>query len=50
VITALHLSNDCLYGGYSLSGILADFGHILIGWPVMAAVFVMFRGKEAASF
>lgn len=47
MIAAPLLTYACLYGGYSLKGILVDFGHILIGYLVMAAIYAMFRGKDA---
>jgi len=40
------LAYSCLYGGYSLSGILVDYGHILVGWLVMALIYALFRGKD----
>ncbi len=46
MIGAPLLAYACLYGGYSLTGILIDYGHILIGWLVMAAIFAGFRGKK----
>jgi len=47
MIAAPLLTYACLYGGYSLSGILIDYGHILIGWLAMAAIYAFFRGKDA---
>lgn len=47
MIAAPLLTYACLYGGYSLTGILVDFGHILIGYLVMAVIYAMFRGKDA---
>lgn len=46
MIAAPLLTYACLYGGYSLTGILVDFGHILIGWLIMAAIYAFFRGKD----
>ena len=40
------LAYGCLYGGYSLQGILVDYGHIGLGWLAMAAVYALFRGKD----
>lgn len=47
MIAAPLLAYACLYGGYSLQGILVDYGHILVGYLAMAAVYAMFRGKDA---
>ncbi len=47
MIAAPLLTYASLYGGYSLTGILVDFGHILIGYLVMAGIYAMFRGKDA---
>lgn len=46
MIAAPLLAYACLYGGYSLSGILVDYGHILIGYLAMAAIYAAFRGKD----
>ena len=46
MIAAPIMTYACLYQGYSLQGILVDFGHILIGYLAMAAIYVMFRGKD----
>ncbi len=46
MIAAPLLSYACLYGDYSLHGILVDFGHILIGYLAMAAIYAAFRGKD----
>lgn len=40
------LAYACVYGGYSLEGILVDYGHILLGWLAMSAIFAAFRGKD----
>lgn len=45
MIAAPLLAYACLYGGYSLPGILVDYGHILFGYLAMAAVFSAFRSK-----
>ena len=37
----------CVYNGYPLSGYLIDFGHMLIGYLIMAAIYAAFRGKDA---
>jgi hypothetical protein len=47
MIAAPLLTYACLYDGYSLNGILVDFGHILVGYLLMAAIYAMFRGKDA---
>ncbi|MEP3655504.1 MAG: DUF1761 domain-containing protein [Litorimonas sp.] len=47
MIAAPLLTYACLYDGYSLNGILVDFGHILIGYLLMAAIYAVFRGKDA---
>ena len=49
MIAAPLLAYACLYGGYSLAGILVDYGHILFGYLAMAAVYALFRGKDAAA-
>lgn len=41
------LAYACLYGGYSLSGILLDYAHIWLGWSAMAVIYALFRGKDA---
>lgn len=46
MIAAPLLAYGCLYGGYSLTGILVDYGHILVGWLAMATIFAFFRGKD----
>ena len=43
------LAYACLYDGYSLAGILMDYGHILIGWGVMAAIYALFRRRDAGA-
>ena len=48
MIAAPLLAYACLYGGYSLAGILVDYGHILFGYAAMAAVYAGFRRKLAA--
>jgi len=37
----------CVYTGYPLSGFLIDFGHMLIGYLIMAGIYAAFRGREA---
>lgn len=34
-----------VYQNYSLHGFLIDFGHMLIGYLIMAAIYAAFRGK-----
>lgn len=46
-IAAPLLAYACLYGDYTLTGILIDYGHIFIGYMVMAAIYSLFRGKDA---
>ena len=46
MIAAPLLAYACLYGGYSAAGILVDYGHILVGWLAMAAIYALFRGKD----
>ncbi|WP_189497654.1 DUF1761 domain-containing protein [Algimonas arctica] len=41
------LAYQCVYSGYSLSGFLLDFGHMLIGYLIMAAIYAAFRGRTA---
>ena len=48
MIAAPLLAYACLYGGYSLAGILVDYGHILLGYLAMSVVYAMFRGKDQA--
>ena len=43
------LAYACLYDGYSLAGILMDYGHILLGWSVMAAIYALFRRRNAGA-
>jgi len=47
MIAAPLLAYACLYGGYNLQGILVDYGHILVGYLAMAAIYATFRGKDA---
>lgn len=47
MIAAPILAYSCLYGGYSLTGILVDYGHILLGYLAMSAVYALFRSKDA---
>lgn len=47
MIAAPLLAYSCLYGDYSLSGILVDYGHILTGYLAMGAVYAFFRSKDA---
>lgn len=46
MIAAPLMAYACLYAGYSLSGILVDYGYILIGYFVSAAIYAAFRGKD----
>lgn len=46
MIAAPLLAYACLYGGYSLHGILVDYSHILVGWLAMSAIYAAFRGKD----
>jgi len=46
MIAAPLLAYQYLYGGYSLQGILLDYGHILLGWLAMATIYAIFRGKD----
>ena len=46
MIAAPLLAYNCLYGTYPLSGILVDYGHILLGWLAMGAIYAAFRGKD----
>ena len=39
------LAYACVYSGYSLSGYMIDFGHMLLGYLGMAAVYSVFRSK-----
>jgi len=41
------LAYACLYGDYSLKGILIDYGHILLGWLAMSVIYALFRGKDS---
>jgi len=41
------LAYACVYQGYSLHGYLIDFGHMLIGFIIMAAIYAGFRGRDA---
>ena len=45
MIAAPLLAYACLYGGYSLAGILVDYAHILFGYLAMAVVYAIFRSK-----
>ncbi len=47
MIAAPLMAYNCLYGGYSLHGILVDYSHILIGWLAMGGIYAAFRGKDA---
>lgn len=49
MIAAPLLAYACLYGGYSLAGILVDYGHILFGYLAMAGVYALFRGKDVVA-
>lgn len=46
-IVAPVIAYACVYTGYPLSGYLIDFGHMLIGYMIMAAIYSAFRGKDA---
>jgi len=46
MIAAPLLAYACLYDGYSLQGILIDYGHILLGWLAMSAIYSAFCGKD----
>ena len=46
MIAAPLLAYNCLYGTYPLEGILMDYGHILLGWLAMGAIYAAFRGKD----
>jgi len=46
-IVAPVLAYACIYTGYSLTGFLIDFGHMLVGYLIMAAIYSAFRGKDA---
>ncbi len=46
MIAAPLLAYACLYGGYSLAGILVDYVHILFGYLAMAVVYSIFRSKD----
>lgn len=46
-IVAPVLAYASVYQGYSLEGFLIDFGHMLIGYILMALVYALFRGKDA---
>lgn len=46
MIAAPLMAYACLYGGYSLQGILVDYSHILLAYLVMAAIYAAFRGKD----
>lgn len=41
------IAYQCVYSGYPLSGFLIDFGHMLIGYIIMAAIYAAFRGRNA---
>lgn len=46
-IVAPVLAYASVYQGYSLTGFLIDFGHMLLGYALMAFVYALFRGKDA---
>jgi len=46
MVAAPLLAYACVYEGYSLHGILIDYGHILLGWLAMSAIYAAFRGKD----
>lgn len=41
------LAYQSVYSGYPLSGFLIDFGHLLIGYLIMAVIYAAFRGRDA---
>ena len=45
MIAAPLMAYGCVYNGYSLSGILVDYSHILLGYLAMAAIYARFRRK-----
>lgn len=46
-IAAPLLTYAALYQDYGSQGLWIDYGHILIGYMVMAAIYAAFRGKDA---
>lgn len=46
-IVAPVMAYACVYEGYSLNGYLIDFGHMLIGYLIMAAIYAAFRSRQA---
>jgi len=48
-IVAPVLAYASLYQNYSGTGFMIDFGHMLIGYLAMAAVYALFRGKGGAA-
>lgn len=44
-VVAPVLAYACVYSGYSLSGYMIDFGHMLLGYLGMATVYSVFRSK-----
>lgn len=45
-IVAPVIAYACVYTGYPLSGYLIDFGHMLFGYLIMAAIYSAFRGRD----
>lgn len=41
------LAYTSIYQGLSLTGFLIDFGHLFIGYMTCAAIYALFRGKDA---
>ena len=46
-IVAPLLAYASVYEGYSLMGFFVDFGHLFIGYMACAAIYALFRGKDA---
>lgn len=46
-IVAPVLAYANIYQGYSLNGFLIDFGHLLIGYVLMAAIYAAFRSRDS---
>ena len=46
-VVAPLLAYACVYSGYSLTGYLVDLGHLFVGYMACAAIYSMFRGKDA---
>ena len=45
-IVAPVIAYACVYKAYPLSGYLIDFGHLLIGYLIMSAIYSAFRGRD----